>query len=128
MTRMLMWTMLVTTVAGLTLAGCETGQQEATHVPPPDYAEGEPEPMPAPQAPPYDDGAQGQAAPAPVEPELAPAPQAQAAETYTVREGDTLWSIAERVYGDGHMWEEIVDANPELEPEGLRVGQEIVLP
>lgn len=28
-----------------------------------------------------------------------------AIQTYTVQHGDTLWSIAESVYGDGHKWE-----------------------
>lgn len=30
---------------------------------------------------------------------------------YTVRDGDTLWEIAEAVYGDGTMWTQILDAN-----------------
>src|SRR5690606_33931039 len=30
---------------------------------------------------------------------------ATAIETYTVQHGDTLWSIAEEVYGDGQKWE-----------------------
>ena len=31
--------------------------------------------------------------------------------TYTVQEGDTLWEIAEGVYGSGFEWVKIVDAN-----------------
>ena len=30
---------------------------------------------------------------------------------YTVKSGDTLWEIAEGVYGDGTMWVQILDAN-----------------
>lgn len=30
---------------------------------------------------------------------------------YTVQPGDSLWSIAEGVYGDGHQWRRIADAN-----------------
>jgi nucleoid-associated protein YgaU len=30
---------------------------------------------------------------------------------YTVQDGDTLWDIAELVYGDGEMWTELWDAN-----------------
>jgi nucleoid-associated protein YgaU len=31
--------------------------------------------------------------------------------TYTVVEGDTLWEIAEAVYGSGFEWGQILDAN-----------------
>src|SRR5690606_23326829 len=30
---------------------------------------------------------------------------------YTVMPGDSLWSIAEKVYGDGFQWRKIADAN-----------------
>ncbi len=32
-------------------------------------------------------------------------------QTYTVRPGDSLWALAERFYGDGERWPEIVAAN-----------------
>ena len=32
-------------------------------------------------------------------------------DTYTVVEGDTLWEIAEAVYGSGFEWGRILDAN-----------------
>ena len=48
--------------------------------------------------------------------------------TYTVQRGDTLWSIAERTYGDGKRWRDIVTANAGLDPTKLRVGQKIILP
>ncbi len=47
---------------------------------------------------------------------------------YTIRRGDTLWSIAQRVYHDGQRWREILAANPGLQPTKMRVGQVIVLP
>lgn len=31
--------------------------------------------------------------------------------TYTVKKGDTLWEIAEAVYGDGHLWVNILKSN-----------------
>ena len=49
--------------------------------------------------------------------------------TYTIKEGDTLYSIAKRMLGDGQRWQQIVDANPDLEdPTKLRPGMEIVIP
>ncbi len=30
---------------------------------------------------------------------------------YNVKSGDTLWEIAEAVYGNGSMWAEILEAN-----------------
>ncbi len=35
------------------------------------------------------------------------------APTYTVQQGDYLWNIAERAYGDGMMWTRIATANTE---------------
>ena len=35
-------------------------------------------------------------------------------DTYTVVSGDDLWSVAERLLGDGRRWRELVRVNPEL--------------
>ena len=48
--------------------------------------------------------------------------------THTVEKGETLWSIAKDYYGDGREYKKIVDANPGLNVEKLKVGQEIVIP
>ena len=48
--------------------------------------------------------------------------------SYTVRRGDTLWSIAMRTYGNGRRWQEIAQANSIANPQVLRVGQMLVLP
>mgnify|MGYP001550135542 CR=1 FL=1 len=32
-------------------------------------------------------------------------------DTYTVKQGDTLWEIAEAVYGDGSLWVNILNSN-----------------
>lgn len=54
----------------------------------------------------------------------APAPES----TYTILPGDTLARIAGRLYRDERQWRRIADANPELDPRRLRVGQTIKLP
>ncbi len=48
--------------------------------------------------------------------------------TYVVQRGDTLWRIASNKYGDGQKWRDIVNANPGLTPQQLRIGQTIKLP
>ncbi|MEX2216379.1 MAG: LysM peptidoglycan-binding domain-containing protein [Phycisphaeraceae bacterium] len=55
-------------------------------------------------------------------------PPAIGAGNYTVRQGDTLWSIARSRYGDGQKWKTIVSANPGLTPEKMKIGQTISLP
>lgn len=51
-------------------------------------------------------------------------------ETYTVQEGDTLWTIAYRLYGDPTRWQELMDANPELlaNPAALAPGMQLRVP
>lgn len=59
----------------------------------------------------------------------APQKPAQAKLTYyVVRQDDTFWSISRRVYGSGKYWKTIQDANPDVSPERLFVGQKIVIP
>ena len=62
-------------------------------------------------------------APAPVAPTVA-----ASGTTYTIRKGDTLYSIARTHYGNGKDWQRIASANPGLDPTKLRVGQSIVIP
>ena len=50
--------------------------------------------------------------------------------TYTVVAGDTLWSIAEKLFGDGCRWQEIYDANKALvgpDPDLILPGQALTL-
>jgi nucleoid-associated protein YgaU len=47
---------------------------------------------------------------------------------YLVREGDTLYSIADGWFGDSALWELITDANPDLDPRRLQIGQRLKLP
>jgi nucleoid-associated protein YgaU len=50
--------------------------------------------------------------------------------TYTVVSGDTLWKIAERMYGNGSHYMKIFEANTDqLEnPDQIFPGQELVIP
>ena len=49
---------------------------------------------------------------------------------YTVRPGDSLWSISKHLYGDGYKWIEILRANADriADENQLVVGQELRIP
>jgi nucleoid-associated protein YgaU len=61
-----------------------------------------------------------------------PADAAQTSEStnYIVQSGDTLFSIAERVYGNGSKYLQIFEANRHLldSPDHILPGQELVIP
>lgn len=59
-----------------------------------------------------------------------PTPQEKpAVPSYTVRDGDDLWSLAQRAYADGTQWRRIAEANPGLEPaRDLVPGTRLVVP
>lgn len=49
--------------------------------------------------------------------------------TYTVKEGDTLWKIAESQLGDGERWQEIAEANDiPIDNPKVELGQELTIP
>ena len=48
--------------------------------------------------------------------------------TYTIAQGDTLYGIAMKHYGDARGAQIIETANPGLNPKALRVGDKIILP
>ena len=56
--------------------------------------------------------------------------QLNAASTYTVQSGDTLWKIASRTYGDVSLYPKIFEANKGLlkSPDHIFPGQELVIP
>ena len=123
-------------IIAIALVGCKSDTEPVSQVPPPNYA-AEPEPLPPVsinQGSPSigntnfnqpDGGALS--GPGNYEPE--PLPPAQpVSRTYTIRKGDTFWSIATREYGNGQKWKAIAQANPSVDPKKLAVGQQITLP
>lgn len=48
--------------------------------------------------------------------------------TYTVVEGDYLWSIAENYYKSGYSWVDIAKANNLENPDLLFVGTKLIIP
>ncbi len=52
----------------------------------------------------------------------------QEARTHIVEEGETLWSIAEKEYGDGFKWEEIADANKITDASTIEKGTKLNIP
>ena len=49
-------------------------------------------------------------------------------ETYTVVEGDSLWDIAVRSYGDGYQWVKIAKANNLANPDLIYPGNVFKIP
>jgi len=53
------------------------------------------------------------------------------AEKYVVKQGDGLWQVAVKVYGDGYQWIKILEANKDKiggNVEELEVGMELIIP
>ncbi|OGH09871.1 MAG: hypothetical protein A2152_02205 [Candidatus Levybacteria bacterium RBG_16_35_6] len=48
--------------------------------------------------------------------------------TYTVKQGDYLWDIAIRAYGDGYKWTEIAKANKLTNPDLIFSGNSLKIP
>lgn len=50
--------------------------------------------------------------------------------TYRVNSGDSLWAIAQEVYGDGSQWQRIYNANRDKisNPDVIHPGQELQIP
>lgn len=58
------------------------------------------------------------------------ASSAPKAQTYTVKSGDCLWTIAKKYYNDGARYREIYEANKDTlkSPNLIYPGQELILP
>lgn len=48
--------------------------------------------------------------------------------THTVAKGETLGDISKKHFGTTKNWKKIVEANPGISPENLKVGQKLVIP
>lgn len=71
------------------------------------------------------------AAPAGLEVQLAPTPATgrnPGVAFHTVVRGDNLWSLAKRYYGSGLRYQDLLRANPGIDPENLKLGDRLVLP
>lgn len=70
--------------------------------------------------------------PSPSEPSapVEPAQPTPAAGTYTVQKGDSLWSIAQRLYGSGMKYALLFEANRDKvkDPNAIYVGQVLTVP
>lgn len=59
--------------------------------------------------------------------ETSPAPKSQ--QIYVVKQGDCLWNISKKYYGDGSKYGKIQSANSEVtNPNQLYVGQKLIIP
>jgi putative chitinase len=52
----------------------------------------------------------------------------QKPKTYTVKSGDYLWSIAEKIYGSGYNWVDLAKANNLENPGVLYAGTKLIVP
>jgi nucleoid-associated protein YgaU len=58
------------------------------------------------------------------------APVLDKATTYTVKKGDTLWTISKKFYNNGRNWKNIQQANKDVlsSPEDLKAGMSLNIP
>lgn len=49
-------------------------------------------------------------------------------DSYTVEDGDTLWNISVRAYGDGYQWVKVAQENNLDNPNVIHVGNVLTLP
>ena len=58
------------------------------------------------------------------------ATKAEAARSYTVKRGDSLWKISEQMYGNGNDWRRIYEANRDRikDPDVIQPGWVLNIP
>ena len=47
---------------------------------------------------------------------------------YQIKEGDSLWKLAERFYNDGFQYQKLMKSNTIPDPDNLVVGSKILIP
>ena len=57
-----------------------------------------------------------------------PAPEGPAVQVYTVSKGETLFMVAEKMYGNGEKWMVIARANNLRNANRIEVGQQLIIP
>lgn len=58
-----------------------------------------------------------------------PASIPEGAEAYTVQDGDTLWALAQRHFGDPYLWPQLWEANPQiLDAQWIYPGDTVIIP
>lgn len=141
------WHLGIVSLAVLALAGCEQKKAEPAMQPEKDKSLAEMDnPPPATMDPyatdpyasnaaarPSDSGAAARKAPARTgtkEETVVPRGKAAVGKTYVVQKGDTLSSIARKLYGDSKKWKVIWDANKSVIPnkDKLTVGTKLTIP
>ena len=68
---------------------------------------------------------------APASPSVPPPVPPQSGQTYVTQPGDSLWSIAEKFYGNGALWPKIYAANKEViggDPDAIYAGMTLTIP
>ncbi len=66
--------------------------------------------------------------PGSVRADLTPATRPSSSRTHIVKQGDSLWTIAQAEYGNGALYTHIQKANPNVNPNHLSLGQSLVIP
>ncbi|MBT8064473.1 MAG: LysM peptidoglycan-binding domain-containing protein [Xanthomonadales bacterium] len=89
-----------------------------------------PPPPPEPAEPPPAESAPAPAAESEAPAEAPAVEQAEEGRTYTVQSGDTLWKIAEEMYGNGSKYTKIFEANTDQldNPDRIFPGQKLKVP
>ncbi len=127
---------IVAFAAASALVGCESNKTEADNNQVPASSEriSSVPPAPEPYIPPPSYNPPGPASEPIINVQPTPAPRSGAtviapgAKTYTVQKGDTLTSIARKVYGNPARFKDIAAANGISDPNKIKAGQVLTLP